>query len=124
MEATTMLKKVTKKESIFSMEDVLKKTKTSIQEQQKEQNNKRLNEFNAGKRNTRNQILKSCEQEKNFKCWKKKMQVLAKKTETKADDAFVKNIKKSSKIFEDICYNEDKTLDESMPDFNSFSDYM
>lgn len=106
------------------MEDVLKQMKTSIQERQKEQNNKRLNEFNAGKCNTRNQILKSCEQEKKFKCWKKKMQVLAKKTETKADDAFVKNIKKSSKIFEDICYNEDKTLDESMPDFNSFSDYM
>lgn len=122
-------KNVTKKEdkemekSEYSLESIIKNMS------QKEEIRKKIEDdiFNvntAGKRNTRNMILKSCEQEENFKRWKKDMAKVASETESQADDKYIDTLKQTSKMFEDILYDEGTTIDESMPDYGTLSKYI
>lgn len=110
--------------SDYSLESILKKSMSEKEERRKKTEEDLFNINNAGKRNTRNQILKRCEQEENFKHWKKDMTKVAAKTETKADDNYIDALKQTSEMFEDILYDEGATLDESMPDYGILSKYM
>lgn len=110
--------------SDYSLESILKKSMSEKEERRKKTEEDLFNINNAGKRNTRNQILKRCEQEENFKHWKKDMTKVAAKTETKADDNYIDALKQTSELFEDILYDEGATLDESMPDYGILSKYM
>lgn len=109
--------------SEYSMQDILKKSMEANMEKKKRVEEE-MNADTAGKRITRNQILKSCEQEENFKYWKKEMLKEAKKTETKLDDNYVSCLTQTNEMFKDILYDEGTTLDESMPDFGTLSKYM
>lgn len=124
MEKKKVNKKEDMKKSEYSLESILKKSMSQNEERRKKVEEDMFNVNNAGKRNTRNQILKSCEQEENFKRWKKDMAKVASKTETQADDKYIDALKQTSELFEDILYDEGATLDESMPDYGTLSKYM
>lgn len=110
--------------SEYSLEVILEKRISQNEEQRKKIEEEMYNVNTAAKRNTRNQILKSCEQEENFEQWKKDMTKVAAKTETKVDDDYITALKQTNEMFEDILYDEGVTLDESMPDYGTLSKYM
>ena len=106
----------------YTMQDILRKSAAEKKKQEFEE--ELYNSNTTGKRNTRNQILKQCEQEENFKSWKKKMLKEAEKTETTKDEEYIGCLKETSELFEDIVYDSSEGLDDSMPDFGTLSEYM
>lgn len=111
-------------QNTYTMEDILLKSATAEETRKQEIEDELYDTNRTGKRNTRNQILKSCEQEENFKRWKKEMMKEAKKTETKADDKYVSCLKQTSELFQEILYDEGNGLDDSMPDYGTLTKYM
>lgn len=111
-------------QNTYSMQELLLKSAIAEENRKQELEDELYDTNRAGKRNTRNQILKSCEQEEQFKHWKKEMMKEAKKTETKADDNYVSCLKQTSEMFQDILYDEGDGIDDSMPDYGTLSKYM